>query len=145
MMLHQENQTLLTVESSKSTSISVIKFTGIKITSIFLQGFFLQHLHKDVSNIVSLKPSLPVSIQDDIIRHVYKGFSTVVSLLSSLLTSIKSGFLQSSLLASLRNEFLRSSLLVSLWNLFLWCLYGDISTVTSILSKLMIFLQCIHH
>ena len=132
---------LITVESNKSTRISVIKPTGIIIKSMFLQGLFLQHLHKNVSNIVSLQQYLPASIQDNILGHLYKDFSTVVSLLSSLPTSLRSRFLQSSLLASLRNKFLGLSLLVSLrseflrpslfaylWNIFLWCLYRDIST-----------------
>ena len=40
-MFHQENQILLTVGSSKSTSVSVIKPTRIITTSTFLQGLLL--------------------------------------------------------------------------------------------------------
>ena len=113
-MLYLENQILLIVETSKSTSVSMTKPTGITGTSTYLQGLFLQHLHKFINTIVCLQPSLPVSLHANIIRHLYKGISTVVSLLSSLLASLRSKFLQSSLLVSPRTEFLRSSLLVYL-------------------------------
>ena len=53
-MFHQENQILLTVDSSKSRSVSVIKPTGITSTSTFLQGLFLQYLHKAVITIMCL-------------------------------------------------------------------------------------------
>ena len=82
-----------------------------------------------------------MSLQDNIIRHLYRGFSTVVSLQSSLLASLKSEFILVFLLASLGSRFIQSSLLVSLWNIFLRRLYGDISTVTHISSKLEICLQ----
>ena len=105
---------------------------------------------------MSLQPSLLVSLQGNILCHLCKGISTVMSLQSSLLALLRSGFLRSSLPASLkseflrsslpvflRSEFLRSSILASIWNIFLQCLYGDISTVTSIPSKPEIFLQSI--
>ena len=40
-MFHQENQILLTVGSSQSTSVSVNKYTKITSRSTFLQGLFL--------------------------------------------------------------------------------------------------------
>ena len=140
-MFHQDNEILLTAESSESTSVSVIKPTGITSTSIFLQGLFVKNLHKGVSTVVSLQPSLLMSLQDHILCHLYKGNSMVVPLLSSLLASLRNKFLRSSLNASLRSEFLRSSLLASLWNIFLRRLYGDISMVKSIPSKPKILLQ----
>ena len=92
MMFHQNNQILLTADSSKSTSVFMLKPTGITSTSIFLQGLFIQYLHNAVSNIVSLQPSLPVSLHDNILHHLYKSISMVVFLLSSLLTSLRSQF-----------------------------------------------------
>ena len=115
--------------SSKSRSICMIKHTWITSTSIFLQGLILQYLQEVLNIVVSLHPSLPVSLQDNIWHHLYRGISTVISLQSSLftylrneflqsslLTSLRSEFLQSSLSASLRSEFLQTSLLPSLWN-----------------------------
>ena len=84
-MFQQENQTLLTVGSSKSTSVSMIKLNGITSTSTFLQCLLLQYLNKVVNTIVSLQLSLLMSLPDNILRHLYEGISTVVSLLSSLL------------------------------------------------------------
>ena len=40
-MFHQENKILLTVGSSKSMSVAMIKLTGITSTSTFLQGLFI--------------------------------------------------------------------------------------------------------
>ena len=88
------------MESSKSTSVSV-KHTGTTSASTFIQGLFLQHLHKAVFTILCLQTSLPVSVHVDILRHLYKGISTIVHLLSPLLVSLRSEFLQSSLLKSL--------------------------------------------
>ena len=85
MIIHQENQILLTGGSSKSMSASMIKHTGITNTNIFLQGLLLQYLHKVVNTIVSLQPSLPVSLQDNILSHLYRYISSVMSLQSSLL------------------------------------------------------------
>ena len=140
----------------ESTSVSVAKHTGIIITNMFLQGLFLQPLHKGISTVVSIQTSLLVSLQDDILHHLCKDNSASIFLHSSLLTSLRNEFLQSSLLTSLRNgflqsslpvslrsEFLQSSLLASLWNIFLRSLYRDISKVTSIPSKPEIFLQSI--
>ena len=154
---HQENQILLTVESSKSTSVSMIKLNGITSTSTFLQSLLLQYLHKAIINIVCLKPSLLVYLHDNILRYFYKCIPTVVSLLSSLLVSLRSKLLQTSLLTSLRSkflqslistslrsDFLRSSLLASQWSICLQRLYKDISTVTPIPSKPEIFVQGIH-
>ena len=100
-MFHQENKILLTAGSYKSTSSSMIKPTGIISTSMFLQGSFIQYLHKAVHTIVSLQPSLSVSLHDNILCHFYKGICTVVSLLSSLLTALRSEFLWLSLPTSL--------------------------------------------
>ena len=157
MMFYQENQILLTVGSSKSTSVSMIVPTGLTSTSRFLQCLFIQYLHKAINTIVSLQPSLPVSLPDNILRHLYKDISTIVYLLSSLLTSLRSRFLQSSLstslrskflwsylLTSLRSKFLQSSLLSSLWNIFLRRLCKDIPAVTYILPKPDMFVQGIH-
>ena len=52
----QKNQTLLTVESSKSASISM-KHTALTNTCIFLQGLFLQCLHKAIITILCLQLS----------------------------------------------------------------------------------------
>ena len=93
-MFHQENQIVLTVESSKHTSVSMINPNGITNASTFLQGLFQQYLHKVVITIVCLPSSLPVSLHEDILRHLYEGISKVVYLLLSLLTSLRSEFLQ---------------------------------------------------
>ena len=154
MIIYQENQILLTVGPSRSTSVSMIKHAGITSTSIFLKGLFIQYLQKGVNTILSLQPYLPISLQDNSLYHLYRVISAVISLQLSLLTYLRSGFLQMSLLISLRNEFLQSSLpaslrskllqsylLASLWNVFLQRLYKDIHTVISIPSKPEIFLQ----
>ena len=88
----------------------------------------LRCLYQGVSTVVSLCPSLPMPLQGNILRHLCRGVSKVVSL-------------RSSIFASLRSEFLQSSLLKSLWNIFLRRLYGGISMVISIPSKPVIFLQ----
>lgn len=118
-MFPDEKKVLLIVGSSKSTSVFVIKLTGISSTSTFLQGLFLQYLH-EVKNII-VTPQLPllVSLHDDVLHHLYEGIYMVVSLLTSLLASLRSEFLQSSLLASLKSEFLRLSLFTSLRSEFL--------------------------
>ena len=114
-MFHQEDQILLTVRSSKTTMVSMIKPNGITNTSTFLQGLFLPYLHEAVITIVSLlQLSLPVSLYDNVLCYLYKVISTVVSLISSLLQPLRSKFLQLSLLTSRRSEFLQSSLLISL-------------------------------
>ena len=113
-MFHRDNQILLTMRSSKSTSVSMIEPTGITSTITFLQGFFLQYLHKVVNTVMSVQTSLQVSLHDNILHHLYKGISMVVSLLSSLLASLRSKLLRSSLLTSLRSEFLRLFLHTSL-------------------------------
>ena len=69
--VEQENQTLLPVESSKSTNVS-IKHTGIISTSRFLQELFLQCLHEVVTTILYLQPSLRVLVHEDIIYHLPK-------------------------------------------------------------------------
>ena len=90
-MFHQENKILLTAGSSKSKSVSVIKPTGITSTIIFLQGLFLQYspIYKVVNTIVSLQPSIPVSLHYNIICHFYKGIYMVVFLLSPQLASLR--------------------------------------------------------
>ena len=119
IMFHQENQILLIVRSSKSTSKSMTNSIGITNTSTFLQGLFLQYLHKAVITIVCLQPSLLVSLYENILRNLYQSISTVVRLLSSLFISPRSEFVQSSLLVSLRSEIIRSSLLASLQSKFI--------------------------
>ena len=151
-----------------------MKHTGTTSTSTFLQGLFIQYLHKAVITSLGLQPTLTVSVHEGNIYHLYKGIYTVVHLLSSLLTSLNykfippslhvslqseilqpflftsviSGVLQSSLLTSLKSGTLRSflltSLLVCLWNVFLRCLYEDIPTITSIPSRPEMFVQGIH-
>ena len=157
MIFYQENQILLTVWSSKYTSVSMIKLNSITSTSTFLQGFFLHYLHKALITIVCLQPSLPVSLHKNILHHLYKGISTVVCLLMSILKSLRSEFLQSSLFVPLRSEilqssllaslwstFLQSSLFASLWNIFLRRFYKDMLTVTPIPSKPEMSIQGIH-
>ena len=118
-MFHQENQILLIVGSNESMSVSMIKQTGITCTSTFLQGLFLQYIHKVVNTILFLQPPLPMLLHDNILRLLYRGISTVVTILSSLFASSRSEFLQTSLLTSLRSKFLQSSLLTSLRSEFL--------------------------
>ena len=108
----QENQTLLTMESSKSTSVSV-KHSGITSTSMSIQELFLEYQHEVVTAILYLQQSLQVPVHEYIIYHLYKGISMIVHLLLSLLVPLKSEILQSSLLMSLC-KFLQFSLLVSL-------------------------------
>ena len=45
-IVYQENQILLFVGSINYTSVSAKKLTGLSSTSTFLQGLFLQYLHK---------------------------------------------------------------------------------------------------
>ena len=81
-IVDQENQILLSVGSSNSTSVSVNKHIRLTSTSAFLQGLFLHYLHEVVNTIVSLQLSLLVSLHDDILCHLCEGISTVVSLQS---------------------------------------------------------------
>ena len=113
-MFHRENQFLLTMGSSKSMSVSMIKPNGITNTSTFIQGLFMQYLHKAVINTVYLQQYLSVSLHEDLPGHLYKDISTVVSLMSSLLATLRSELLQPSLRTSLRSEYLQSSLCTSL-------------------------------
>ena len=172
-IIGQENQVLLSMGSNNSTSVSANKHTGLTSTSTFLQGLFLQYLHKAVITILcrcrlyegistvvylllSLQISLQVSIHEDILHYLYESISKIVHLLlflltslrceviqTSLLVSLRSGILQSSLLTSLQSKFIFISLLVCLWKLFLRCLYKNISTITCIHSKPEILLQSI--
>ena len=121
-IIEEENQNLLTIWSSNSTSVSV-KHNGTTSTSTFLQCLFIQYLHKVVITILCLQPFLPMSVHEDTLRHLYKDIYTVISLLASLrseiprpslLASLQSKFLRLSLLVSLRSGIIRSSLLVSL-------------------------------
>ena len=80
-IVDQGNQNLLTVESSKSTSVSV-KYTGTTSTGTFLQGLFQQYLHEVVITILCLQPFLPMSVHEDTLRHLYKDIYTVMHLLS---------------------------------------------------------------
>ena len=84
-----------------------------------LRDDVLHHLYQGIYPVVSLQPSLHMSLQDNILRHLYRGVSTIVSLRSSLLASLRSEFLRSSLLAYLRSEFLQSSVSASLRSEFL--------------------------
>ena len=105
-IINQENQILLIVGSSNSTSIFVNKHNGITNTSTPIQGLFLQYLHKVVITILCIQPSLPVSLLKNIIQNLYKGFSNVIYLLLSLLISLRDAFLHSFLLVSLRSEII---------------------------------------
>ena len=89
----QENGILLIIKSSKSTRVSVTNHIGITIKSMFIQGLFIQHLHRGVSTVVNIQPSLPVSLQGDILRYFYRGISTFMSLQSFVLTFLRNGFL----------------------------------------------------
>ena len=127
-IVDHKDQVILTEESSNSASVSV---NGLTSTGTFLQGLFLQYLHKTIITILclrhlyegiytvvyllwSLQLSLKMSLQEYILRRIYKTISTTVYLLSSLHVSLQSKFMQSSLLVSLRDDDLRSSLLASL-------------------------------
>ena len=135
-IVHQQNQILLSVGSSNSTRVSANKHTGLTNTSTFLQGLFLQYLHKvvitilclcclykDISTVVYLlsllQVSLQVSLREDILHHLYKGISTIVHLLLSLLTSLKNEVLRPSLRTSLQSEFLQPPLLIYLRSVIL--------------------------
>ena len=135
----QTNEILCPMESSRSTNVSIIMPTGVTVIHTSLQSLFLQHLHKGATMVLSLQPSLPVSLHNDILRHLYRDISTVVSLQSFLLASLRTGLLP--LLTSLRSGFLWPSLLTSLRNIFLQHLYRGISIVLSIQTKLVIFLR----
>ena len=112
--------------SSNSTSVSPNKHAGLTSTSIFVQGLFLQYLHKAVVTILCLCHlykiylrlytyyCLYMSLHGDILSHLYKGISTHIHLLSSILTSLRCDVLQPSLCVSLQNKFLQLSLLVPL-------------------------------
>ena len=70
-IVNQENQILLYVGSSNSTSVSTTE-----LISTSLQGLFLQYLHKAVITILCL-------------HHLYKSIFTTVLLILSLLTSLR--------------------------------------------------------
>ena len=170
-IVDQEDQILLSEESSNSTIISANIHTGLTSTSTPIQGLFLQCLHTTVIAILyprrlygntstiiyllsSLRVFLPVSLRDDILHHLYKGISATVHLLFFLLTSLQSEFLRLSLLVSLRSGILQSSLLTSLQNkfiiassliflrkIFLRRLYEDIPTAAHIYLKPEILLE----
>ena len=101
--------------------------TGLTNTSTYMQGLFLQYLHKTVITILclgylytgismvvylmwSLQLSLRMSLQGSILRSIHEIISTTVHLLLFLIASLRSKILQSSLLTSLRSKFLRSFL-----------------------------------
>ena len=105
-VVNQENQILLYVGLSNSTSVSANKHTGLTSTSTLLQGLFLQYLHEAVISILHLhrlykkistvvyllsllQVSLRVSLREDILHHLYKGISTIVQLLLSLRVSLE--------------------------------------------------------
>ena len=56
-------------ELDRSQQKDGIEHTGMIIASTFLQNLFLQHLHKGVTTGVSLRPSLLVSLHDDVLHH----------------------------------------------------------------------------
>ena len=91
-IFNQGNQILLTVGSSKSTSISM-KYNGTTNTSTRLQGLFLLYLQKAAITILCLQLSLTVSVRKDIQHNLYKGISTVVHLLLPLPASLRNGIL----------------------------------------------------
>ena len=51
-IVHQEDQIILTKGSKNSTSVSV---TGLTSTSTFIEGLFIQYLHKAVITIFCLR------------------------------------------------------------------------------------------
>ena len=84
--------------------------TGLTSTGTYIQGLFLQYLHKTVITIVclchlyegiytvayllwSLQLSLQVSLQEYILRRIYKVISATVYLLLSLHVSLQSKFM----------------------------------------------------
>ena len=141
VMLHHEKRIVLMMGSNNSTNMSVINPSGMTNTSTLLQCLFIQYLRDVVTTIMSLQPSLPVSLLEDILHHLYKGISTDMYLLSSLPTSLRSEFLQSSLRIPLRNEIIRSSLLASLRRkqscllIYLQIIILQSSQLTSLRSK----------
>ena len=72
-IINQEDQIILTKGSSNSTNVSTNRLTN---TSTFVQGLFIQYLHKAVISIMCL-------------HHLYKDISTAVYLLSSLKISLQ--------------------------------------------------------
>ena len=72
-IVNQEDQVLLTKGSSNSTSVSA---TGLTSASTFLQGLFIQYLHKAIMTNLYL-------------HHLYKGISMVIYLLLSLQMSLQ--------------------------------------------------------
>ena len=71
-IVNEENQILLYMGSSNSTSVSATELTN---TCTCLQGLFLQYLHKAV-------------ISNLCLYHLYKGISTTVHLTLSLFISL---------------------------------------------------------
>ena len=70
-IVNQENQILLSKESSNSTIASANTHTGLTSTSTPLPDYFLQYLHKTVVTILCL-------------HHLCGNISTIIYLLSSL-------------------------------------------------------------
>ena len=62
----QTNEILQYVESSISTNVSILMSTEIIVIHTSLESLFLQYLYKDVTIVLSLQPSLPISLQHDI-------------------------------------------------------------------------------
>ena len=59
-------------EFDSSQQIDGIKRTGIKIVSTFLQDMCLQHLHKGVTNVLSLQPCLLMYLRDNVLMFLKK-------------------------------------------------------------------------
>ena len=79
---NSEHNTYNILDSSRQ--IYGIEHTDITIVSIFLQGLFLQHLHKRATTTVPLRLSILVSLCDHILHHFYQGIHTNVYLQLSL-------------------------------------------------------------
>ena len=81
-IFNQENQILSIVGSSKSISVYV-NHTRTTRTSTFLQGLFLQYLHKTVNTILCLQPSIGICTQrysmSSLRMHLYGCTPTSIS------------------------------------------------------------------
>ena len=74
-MVQQENRILLTMESSKSMSISVTKHTGITSTSMFIKVFFYS---------IYIKASLLLCLYNNLYQCLYRMLFYVISIETSI-------------------------------------------------------------
>ena len=79
-MLYHEKRIVLVMESINSTNVSVINPNGIINTSTLLRCLFIQYLHEVKTTIMSLQPSLSLSLIEDILHHLYEDISTDIYL-----------------------------------------------------------------